>query len=111
MARTAAVTGGEPPLFSRTHASMGGGGQSAAGRPGSSCGLVSERANGRVLAPRASRYGEAGEPAPAHPRLRRHARVRKTVRDTRRLPLARRRAGWSRQQIACIAVGDEEAAR
>jgi hypothetical protein len=64
-----------------------------------------------VLAPRTSRYVEAGEPAPAHPRLLRHAHVRKTVRDTRSLPLAQRQAGWSRLQIASLTIDDEEASQ
>lgn len=69
----------------------------------------SERANVRVLALRTSRYGEAGEPAPVHPHLFRHARVRRIVRDTRSLPLAQRQAGWSRLQMAYLSLGDEEA--
>jgi integrase len=70
---------------------------------------ASERADVRVLALRASRYGPAGEPAPAHPHLFRHARVRQIVRTTRNLPLAQRQAGWSRLQMAYLTVGDEEA--
>ncbi len=70
---------------------------------------ASERADVRVLALRASRYGAAGEPAPAHPHLFRHARVRQIVRTTRNLPLAQRQAGWSRLQMAYLTIGDEEA--
>jgi hypothetical protein len=70
---------------------------------------ASERADVRVLALRASRHGAIGEPAPAHPHLFRHARVRQIVRTTRNLPLAQRQAGWSRLQMAYLAVGDEEA--
>ncbi len=70
---------------------------------------ASERADVRVLALRASRYGPAGQPAPAHPHLFRHARVRQIVRTTRNLPLAQRQAGWSRLQMAYLTVGDEEA--
>src|SRR5881396_2787088 len=40
----------------------------------------SDRANVRVLALRASRYGPAGDPTPVHPHLFRHARVRQIVR-------------------------------
>jgi integrase len=70
---------------------------------------ASERNDGRVLALRSSRYGSAGEPAPVHPHLFGHARVRKIVRDTRSLPLAQRQAGWSRLQMAYLTLGDDEA--
>ena len=70
---------------------------------------ASERANVRVLALRASHHGAVGEPAPAHPHLFRHARVRQIVRTTRNLPLAQRQAGWSRLQMAYLTIGDEEA--
>jgi integrase len=70
---------------------------------------ASERANVRVLALRRSRHGDAGEPAPVHPHLFRHARVRQIVRTTRNLPLAQRQAGWSRLQMAYLSIGDQEA--
>ena len=70
---------------------------------------ASERADVRVLALRASHHGAVGEPAPAHPHLFRHARVRQIVGTTRNLPLAQRHAGWSRLQMAYLTVGDEEA--
>jgi len=70
---------------------------------------ASERADVRVLALRASHHGRAGEPAPAHPHLFRHARVRQIVRSTRNLPLAQRQAGWSRLRMAYLTVGDDEA--
>jgi integrase len=70
---------------------------------------ASERAQVRVMALRASRHGEAGEPAPVHPHLFRHARVRQIVRSTRNLPLAQRQAGWSRLQMAYLTIGDDEA--
>src|SRR5438270_5416822 len=70
---------------------------------------ASELADVRVLAMRASHHGAIGEPAPAHPHLFRHARVRQIVRTTRNLPLAQRQAGWSRLQMAYLTVGDEEA--
>jgi len=72
---------------------------------------ASERADVRVLALRASHHGAVGEPAPAHPHLFRHARVRQIVRTTRNLPLAQRQAGWSRLQMAYLTLGDEEARR
>jgi integrase len=70
---------------------------------------ASERADVRVLALRSSHHGAVGEPAPAHPHLFRHARVRQIVRTTRNLPLAQRQAGWSRLQLAYLTIGDEEA--
>jgi integrase len=69
---------------------------------------ASERADVRVLALRTSRYGKAGEPAPVHPHLFRHARVRQIVRTTRSLPIAQKQAGWSRLQMAYLGVSDEE---
>src|SRR5260370_299565 len=70
---------------------------------------ASNRAAVRVLALRASKHGPAGEPAPVHPHLFRHARVRQIVRQTKSLPLAQRQAGWSRLQAAYLSIGDEEA--
>jgi integrase len=72
---------------------------------------ASARAYVEVLALRASKHGLAGEPAPVHPHLFRHARVRQIVRTTRSLPLAQRQAGWSRLQMAYLTVCDEEARR
>jgi integrase/recombinase XerD len=69
---------------------------------------AADRANVRVLALRASRYGQAGEPAPVHPHLFRHARVRQIVRTTKSLPIAQKQAGWSRLQMAYLSVSDEE---
>src|SRR5215471_14953598 len=70
---------------------------------------ASTSAEVRVPALRPSRYGVAGEPAPVHPHLLRHARVRKIVRDTHSLPLAQRQAGWSRLQMTYLTLGDDEA--
>jgi integrase len=69
---------------------------------------ASERANVRVLALRPSICGGAGEPAPVHPHLFRHARVRQIVRTTKSLPIAQKQAGWSRLQMAYLTVGDDE---
>ncbi len=63
----------------------------------------------RVLALRPSQYGNAGAPAPVHPHLFRHARVRQLLRQTKILPLAQRQAGRSHMQMAYLAIGDEEA--
>jgi integrase len=70
---------------------------------------ASERAGVRVLALRTSKHGQAGEAAPVHPHLFRHARVRQIVRQTKSLPLAQRQAGWTRLQPAYLSLGDEEA--
>ena len=70
---------------------------------------ASERSDVQVLAVRSSRYGAAGQPAPVHPHLFRHARVRQIVRVTRSLHLAQRQAGWSRLEIAYRSIGDDEA--
>src|SRR5919205_2604886 len=51
---------------------------------------ASERAAVRVLALRASKHGRVGEPAPVHPHLFPHARVRQIVRQTKSLPLAQK---------------------
>jgi integrase len=58
-----------------------------------------------------SKHGPAGEPAPVHPHMLRHARVRQIVRATRSLPLAQRQAGWVRLQMAYLTLGDDEARR
>jgi hypothetical protein len=70
---------------------------------------ASELVDVRVFGMRASHHGAVDEPAPAHPHLFRHARVREIGHTTRNLPLAQRRAGWSRLQMAYLTVGDEEA--
>lgn len=57
---------------------------------------------------RASTYGNVGEPAPVHPHLFRQARVRQIVRTSKRLPIAKKQAGWSRLQTAYLSVSDEE---
>jgi integrase len=69
---------------------------------------ASERADVRVLALRASKHGRAGEPAPVHPHLFRHARVHQIVRTTKSLPVAQKQAGWARLQLAYLSVGDDE---
>ncbi len=54
-------------------------------------------------------YKRTREPAPVHPHLFRHARVRQIVRQTRGLPRAQRQAGWSRLQSVYPSIGDDEA--
>jgi integrase len=70
---------------------------------------AAERADVRVLALRPSKHGPAGEAAPVHPHLFRHARVRQIVLQTKSLPLAQRQAGWTRRQPAYLSIGDHEA--
>jgi integrase len=69
---------------------------------------ASARAGVRVLALRPSKAGAPGEPAPVHPHLFRHARVRQIVRQTKSLPVAQKQAGWARLQLAYLSVGDDE---
>jgi hypothetical protein len=50
----------------------------------------------------------AGEPAPVHRHLLRHARVRQIVRQTKSLPVAQEQVGWARLQLADLSVGADE---
>ncbi len=70
---------------------------------------ASERAEVRVLALRASGYGRVGEPAPVHPHVFRHARVRQIVRHTKSLALAQKQAGWARLHTEYLTLSDDEA--
>ena len=70
---------------------------------------ASELADVRVLALRASGHGRVGEPAPVHPHLFRHARVRQIVRHTKSLPLAQKQAGWARLHTEYLTLSDDEA--
>ena len=72
---------------------------------------ASERPGVRVLALRASHHGDVGEPAPVHPNVVRHARVRQIGALRATLPLAQSQAAWSRLQMAYLTIGDEEARR
>jgi hypothetical protein len=81
--------------------------RSNVGRHGSSS-RRPQRAGVEVLALRASKHGPDGGPAPVHPHLFRHARVRQIVRQTKSLPLAQKQAGWSRLQPAYLSIGDDE---
>jgi integrase len=108
-AKEQGVADNEPLFFSRKRDSNGSRRALQRGQAWLIVKEASERANVRVLALRASKHGPAGEAAPIHPHLFRHARVRQIVRSTRNLPLAQRQAGWSRLQIAYLSIGDEEA--
>jgi integrase len=70
---------------------------------------ASERAEIHVLALRASAHGRVGEPAPVHPHLFRHARVRQIVRHTKSLALAQKQAGWARLHTEYLTLSDDEA--
>ena len=48
------------------------------------------------------------EPAPVHPHLFRHARVRQIVLTTKSLPIAQKQAGWARLQMVYLSVSDDE---
>ena len=72
---------------------------------------ASERAEVRVLALRASGYGRVGEPAPVHPHLFRHARVRQIVRYTKSLAVAQKQASWVRLHTEYLTLSDDEAKR
>jgi integrase/recombinase XerD len=70
---------------------------------------ASEQADVRVLALRTSARGRVGEPAPVHPHLFRHARVRQIVRHTKSLALAQKQAGWARLHTEYLTLSDDEA--
>jgi integrase len=108
-AKESGVGDHEPLFFSRKRAADGSRRPLQRGQAWLIVKEASERAAVRVLALRASKHGLAGEPAPVHPHLFRHARVRQIVRQTKSLPLAQRQAGWSRLQAAYLSIGDEEA--
>jgi len=99
---------GQPLFFSRKRASGGRPRAISRQQAWEVVRAASDRANVRVLALRTSRYGKAGEPAPVHPHLFRHARVRQIVRTTKSLPIAQKQAGWSRLQMAYLSVSDDE---
>jgi integrase/recombinase XerD len=102
------LTDGEPLFFSRKRAPGGGRRPISRQQAWEVVRAASEQANVRVLALRGSRYGEPGAPAPVHPHLFRHARVRQIVRTTKSLPIAQKQAGWSRLQMAYLSVSDDE---
>ena len=76
-----------------------------------------DRSANTALASRAERelfssgHGRIGEPAPVHPHLFRHARVRQIVRHTKSLALAQKQAGWARLHTEYLTLGDDEANR
>src|SRR5262249_47590274 len=100
---------GEPLFFSRKRGSDGSRRPLLRGQAWLIVKEASEHAAVRVLALWTSKHGRAGEPAPVHPHLFRHARVRQIVRQTKSLPLAQKQAGWARLQPAYLTIGDEEA--
>ncbi len=108
-ARGEGTDDGEPIFASRKRGPAGERRPLSRGQAWSVVKAASRRADVAVLALRGSRDGSAGEPAPVHPHLFRHARVRQILRHTKSLPLAQRQAGWSRLQAAYLSVGDDEA--
>lgn len=70
---------------------------------------ASDRAGVRVLAMRPSKYGDAGQAAPIHCHLFRHARIRQILRSTKSLPLAQKQAGWRHLMPQYLTIGDDEA--
>jgi integrase len=108
-AKEQAIADHEPLFFSRKRGSDGSRRHLQRGQAWLIVKQASARAEVQVLALRASKHGRAGEPAPVHPHMFRHARVRQIVRATRNLPLAQRQAGWSRLQIAYLTTGDDKA--
>jgi integrase len=101
----------EPLFFSRQRAADGGRKAIDRVRAWKSVTSSSARANVRVLAMRATGQGSVGEPAPVHPHLFRHARVRQTVRHTKSLALAQKQAGWARLHTEYLSLSDDEAQR
>jgi integrase len=99
---------GDPLFFSRKRAKSGGLHAISRQQAWEIVRAASERADVRVLALRTSTYGRAGEPAPVHPHLFRHARVRQIVRTTKSLPIAQKQAGWARLQMVYLSVSDDE---
>jgi integrase len=72
---------------------------------------ASLRAGVLVDAMRDSTYGPAGQLAPVHPHLFRHARVRQILKHTGgNLPLAMHTAGWSSLQTTYLRLTDAAAA-
>ncbi len=110
-AREQALADKEPLFFSRKHGPHGERRAITRGQAWLIVRHASECAEVRVLALRPSRFGVVGQPAPVHPHLFWHARVRKIVRDTRSLPLAQRQAGRARLQTTYLTLGDDKARR
>ncbi len=108
-AREHGLADDEPVFFSRQHAADGRRKAIDRVRAWQIVKSASERADVRVLALRATGYGRVGEPAPVHPHLFRHARVRQIVRHTRSLALAQKQAGWVRLHTEYLTLSDDEA--
>jgi integrase len=99
----------DPLFFSRQHAADGRRKAIDRVRAWQIVKSASERADVRVLALRATGFGRVGEPAPVHPHLFRHARVRQIVRHTKSLALAQKQAGWARLHTEYLTLTDDEA--
>jgi integrase len=108
-ARENGLADDEPLFFSRQHTANGRRKAIDRVRAWQIMKSASARANVRVLALRATGHGAVGEPAPVHPHLFRHARVRQIVRRTRSLALAQKQAGWARLHTEYLTLSDDEA--
>jgi len=104
------LTGREPIFFSQKRAADGTLRAINRTRAWSIVRCASERAGIQIEALRSSRYGPKGEPAPVHPHIFRHARVRQILRSTKDLRLAQKQAGWARLEVAYLSMSDAEAA-
>ena len=110
-ARENGLADDEPLFFSRQHTADGRRKAIDRVRAWQIVKSASERADVRVLALRATGHGAVGEPAPVHPHLFRHARVRQIVRHTKSLALAQKQAGWARLHTEYLTLSDDEAQR
>jgi integrase len=110
-ARENGLADDEPLFFSRQHGADGRHKAIDRVRAWKIVKAASEQADVRVLALRATGHGAIGEPAPVHPHLFRHARVRQIVRHTRSLALAQKQAGWARLHTEYLSLSDDEAQR
>jgi integrase len=108
-ARENGLADDEPLFFSRQHAADGRRKAIDRVRAWQIVRSASQRAEVCVLALRATGYGAVGEPAPVHPHLFRHARVRQIVRHTKSLALAQKQAGWARLHTEYLTLSDDEA--
>ncbi len=110
-ARDNGLADDEPLFFSRQHTAEGRRKAIDRVRAWQIVKSASERADVRVLALRATGHGAVGEPAPVHPHLFRHARVRQIMRHTKSLALAQKQAGWARLHTEYLSLSDDEAQR
>jgi integrase len=105
------LAGHEPLFFSQKRAADG---QLRAINRGQAWHIVkhaSERADVRVLALRDSKDGLRGHPAPIHPHILRHSRVRQNLRSGTSLPVVQSQAGWTYLQPTYLTPDEDEVRR